>query len=228
MPASCVMPTCNRRPFVRFAVADFLCQDYPDLELIVLDDGTDAVGDLMPADNRIRYIRLDRKHTIGAKRNLACEEARGDVIVHWDDDDWAAPWRVSHQVAALTAAGADVCGLDTVLFYEPAADRSWEYVYPRGGRPWVYGATLCYTKAFWRKNPFPAVSVGEDTRFVWANRAQKILALPSNDFYVGLIHSGNTSAKRTGDSRWRAVDGPIVTSRIGERRERYRQLVPSR
>jgi glycosyltransferase involved in cell wall biosynthesis len=222
------MPTCNRRLFVPFAVADFLRQDCAGIELLVLDDGTDAVGDLMPVDSRIRYIRLDRKHPIGAKRNIACEEARGDVIVHWDDDDWAAPWRVSHQVAALGAAGADLCGLEAVLFYEPAADRSWEYVYPRGGRPWVYGATLCYTKAFWRKNPFPQVSVGEDTRFVWASRAQRMLALPTNDFYVGLIHSGNTSPKRTGDSRWRAVDDAIMTARLGERREQYRRIVEAR
>ena len=222
------MPTCNRRLFVPFAIEDFLRQDYPDRELIILDDGMDAIGDLMPVDSRIRYIRLDRKHSIGAKRNIACEEARGDIIVHWDDDDWAAPWRVRHQVAALSAVGADLCGLDTVVFYEPAADRSWEYVYPRGGRPWVYGATLCYTKAFWRKNPFPQVSVGEDTRFVWASRAQRMLALPANDFYVGLIHSGNTSPKRTGDSRWHAVDNTMIAARLGERREHYRRIVESR
>ena len=165
---------------------------------------------------------------IGAKRNIACEEARGEVIVHWDDDDWAAPWRVSYQVSALREAGADLCGLDTVLFYDPAADRAWEYVYPRCGRPWVYGATLCYTKAFWRKNPFPEVAVGEDTRFVWATRAQRMVALRDNSFYLGLIHAGNTSPKQTRAPRWRSIDEAIVTARLGERRGQDRQLAHMR
>jgi len=215
---SCIMPTFNRRPFVPLAIADFLAQDHPDRELVVLDDGTDAVADLMPADPRVRYVRLDRKLPIGTKRNVACEEARGDIILHWDDDDWAARWRVRYQTAALLEHGADVCGLDAVLFYDPTGPRAWEYVYPAGGRPWVYGATLCYTKAFWRRNPFRGVAVGEDTRFVWAHSTGgRIVALPERAFYVGMIHAANTSPKRTGDRRWRSVDVSTVTALLEER-----------
>jgi len=87
------MPTRNRRLFVVQAVAQFLAQDYGDRELIVVDDGEDAVADLLPADSRIRPLRLDRRATIGAKRNIACEAAAGEVIAHWDDDDWMADWR---------------------------------------------------------------------------------------------------------------------------------------
>jgi hypothetical protein len=56
-------------------------------------------------------VRDGRKSLIGVKRNRLCELARGDVIVHWDDGDWMAPWRVRYQVECLSAAGADVCGL---------------------------------------------------------------------------------------------------------------------
>jgi glycosyltransferase involved in cell wall biosynthesis len=89
------MPTRDRRGFVAQAVAQFLAQDYPDRELIIVDDGDDAVADLLPADDRIRsirLIRLDRRATIGAKRNIACEAAAGEVIVLWDEDDWLAYW----------------------------------------------------------------------------------------------------------------------------------------
>lgn len=98
---SCIMPTHDRRAFVPQAVGYFLRQDYIGRELIVVDDGTDPVQDLMPDDARIRYLRLEGKHTLGAKRNLACRESRGEVIVHWDDDDWMAPWRLSYQVENL-------------------------------------------------------------------------------------------------------------------------------
>src|SRR5262249_22793780 len=109
---SCIMPTADRRLFVSQAIRYFLRQDYPRCELIVVDDGVDAVADAMPPDPRIRYVRLDGKHTVGAKRNLACTEARGEIIVHWDDDDWMAHWRLSYQVANLLQEQADICGLE--------------------------------------------------------------------------------------------------------------------
>ena len=69
---SCIMPTYNRRRFVPLAIGYFLRQDYPNRELIIVDDGTDPVQDLVPDDPRIRYMSLEAKHSIGAKRNLAC------------------------------------------------------------------------------------------------------------------------------------------------------------
>jgi glycosyltransferase involved in cell wall biosynthesis len=200
--ATCIMATSDRRPFVPRAIAQFLEQDYEPRELIVLDDGVEPVGDLMPDDPRVRYLREEQKSPIGIKRNRLCELVRGEVIVHWDDDDWIAPWRVRHQAERLVAAGADICGLDRPLFYDPAERRAWQYVYPANAAPWVYGATLCYTKAFWRRNPFPPVGVGEDSRFVWASVSKKILALDNPTFFVGIIHPGNTSTKQTYGSRW--------------------------
>jgi glycosyltransferase involved in cell wall biosynthesis len=71
------MPTCNRRNFVAQSVSYFLRQDYPYKELVILDDGEDAVGDLVPDDERIRYIRLNQGLSLGAKRNLGCELSQG-------------------------------------------------------------------------------------------------------------------------------------------------------
>jgi glycosyltransferase involved in cell wall biosynthesis len=76
------MPTYNRRRFVPEAIRLFLAQDYPAKELIVVDDGEDNVADLIPNHPQIRYLCLDRRHSLGAKRNIACEAARGDIIAH--------------------------------------------------------------------------------------------------------------------------------------------------
>jgi len=59
--ASCIMPTANRRRFVPQAIRYFLAQDYLNKELLIVDDGEEAVGGLVPEDARIRYIRLPRK-----------------------------------------------------------------------------------------------------------------------------------------------------------------------
>src|ERR1035438_3066901 len=108
---SAIMPTYNRRDFVRQAIEYFNRQDYPAVarELIVVDDGEQSVADLATGVDNIRYFRLARRTSVGAKRNFACAQAHGDVIVHWDDDDWSAPHRISAQVGAL--GNADVCGL---------------------------------------------------------------------------------------------------------------------
>jgi glycosyltransferase involved in cell wall biosynthesis len=74
---SCIMPTRNRRNFVAQSISYFLRQDYPFKELIILDDGEDAVGDLLPDDERIRYVHLNQGLSLGAKRNLGCELSRG-------------------------------------------------------------------------------------------------------------------------------------------------------
>ncbi|MCA9969459.1 MAG: glycosyltransferase, partial [Anaerolineales bacterium] len=212
---SCIMPTADRRAFVPRAIACFLRQEYAHRELIILDDGVESVADLVPADARIRYERLPRRLRVGEKRNLACEAARGDVIAHWDDDDWYASWRLGYQAAQLQAAGADVCGLDRVLYWDAAAERAWLYVYPPRGRPWVAGNTLCYPRAFWQRNPFQAIDVGEDARFVWSQQAQRVLPLPDHRFCVAWIHAGNVSPKRPSGSRWQPAAAAEVHALLG-------------
>lgn len=196
------MPTRDRRSFVAQAISYFGGQDYPHRELIIVDDGGDSIRGLLPDDPHIHYLRLEGHATIGAKRNLACRQARGEIIVHWDDDDWMAGWRLRYQVENLRRQQADVCGLDSLLWLEAGSTQAWQYVYPKAARPWLAGGTLCYTKALWRENPFPEIGRGEDTRFVWSHRSKKLLALEDNTFYVALIHPGNTSPKRPSEPRW--------------------------
>jgi hypothetical protein len=207
---SCIMPTADRRPLVSQAIRHFLRQDYPHRELIILDDGSDCVADLIPQDARIRYLRLDRKLSMGLKHNLACEKACGEIIVHWDDDDWISPRRISYQVHELRQQPAEtVCGLSRILFYDPRAQRAWEYRYP-GGRPWVIGSTFCYYKRFSERNHFPDMNEGADTTFVWNLHNVNIHAHEDHTFYVGTVHSRNTSPKRTETAGWR----PLATAEV--------------
>jgi hypothetical protein len=45
---------------------------------------------------------------LGEKRNEALALARGDVIHHWDDDDWSGPGRISGVARPIWVGGADV------------------------------------------------------------------------------------------------------------------------
>jgi glycosyltransferase involved in cell wall biosynthesis len=213
---SCIMPTCNRRFFVRQSIGYFLRQDYPNRELIVVDDGTDPIADLIPQDPRIRYLRLPTRQSIGAKRNLACEQAAGEVIAHWDDDDWMADWRLSYQVSSLSGAdGKSVCGLAGLLYFDPRHSNSWFYTYPEGERRWVAGNTLCYRKHLWQQHRFPHIDAGEDTRFIWSVPESAILKLSNHEFCLGIVHDKNASPKRTQDRRWRPVPVSGIRTLVG-------------
>ncbi|MDQ3669761.1 MAG: glycosyltransferase, partial [Actinomycetota bacterium] len=218
---SCIMPTRNRRHFVPAAIRAFLRQDYEHRELLIVDDGTEPVEDLVPDDPRMRYERVPRRMRLGAKRNLACRLAAGEVIAHWDDDDWSAPWRLTYQVTELLETGADVCGLNNIFFFDPRTGRAWRYVHPpKGSRPWVAGGTLCYTKSFWRGHSFAEINVGEDTRFVWDGRP-KITTLQDPNFYIAMIHPRNTSPKRPPGNRWRRADAEAVTRLLADDPDGY-------
>jgi len=214
---SCIMPTANRPGLVPQAIQYFLRQDYPNRELIILDDGVAPVADLIPQDSRIRYVRMSNKRTMGSKHNMACEMARGEIIVHWDDDDWMADRRLSYQVSELLRQPPmTLCGLARLIYYEPTVDRAWEYVYPQNARPWVCGNSFCYQKLFWEKHPFPSQNEGADTVWVWGLRNQKVLALPDHTFYVALIHGKNTSPKRTSGACWRRYPTKAVHDLMGD------------
>jgi O-antigen biosynthesis protein len=225
---SCIMLTYNRRPFVPQAIRCFLRQDYPNAELVIVDDGTPSIADLVPNDSRIRYIHLDQRQTIGAKRNLACEQARGEFVVHWDDDDWYPPWRVRVQVHALQEHRADVCGSSRVFYYEVVTDRAWRYEYSqRRGALWVAGNTLAYRKSFWRRNRFPDIQVGEDTRFVWSSATKTVYDLCEPALCVATIHARNSSGKATSGANWVAQSMVQIRELLGDDRHFYSAAVRS-
>jgi glycosyltransferase involved in cell wall biosynthesis len=222
---TCAMPTCDRRAFVPLAIRFFQRQDYPRLELLILDDGSDPVSDCVPDDPRVRYIRLDRRQTVGAKRNLACAEARGEIIVHWDDDDWYPPSRVSRQVHALLDRSADVCGSSRLFYFDPSAERAWSYEYTSPRQPWVAGNTLAYRKDVWSRNPFPDAQVGEDARFLWSGAVKTVADLADPALCVGIIHPGNTSRKDTTGPYWCPSPRDRIEALLGEDLGLYRRML---
>jgi glycosyltransferase involved in cell wall biosynthesis len=106
-------PTFNRRPFIPIMFECFRNQTYPRnrMEWIIVDDGTDKIDDLIKTSNisQIKYISLPTKITLGEKRNVMHEHAKGSIIVYMDDDDYYPPERVSHAVETLLANPKAMC-----------------------------------------------------------------------------------------------------------------------
>src|SRR5215211_6583643 len=101
---SCICPTYNRPPryqhLLEEAIASFLRQDYPNKELIVLNDcpGQELICD----EPGVRVVNVPKRFpSIGDKQNAAVGLARGELIAPWDDDDISLPWRLSLSVERL-------------------------------------------------------------------------------------------------------------------------------
>ncbi len=195
------MPTNNRRKFIPAAIECFLSQDWPEKELIVIDDGTNRVEDLFRdvPGKYVWYLEPNLpphrpKTPIGTKRNLACELAKGEVICHWDDDDWSAPSRISDQVARLNESGKQVTGYHDLLFWDIRKNEASRYM--NASNVYAVGSSLCYRKDYWQKNKFIPCSLAEDTDFT--NRAKEqsaIIAVPGGKMMVARTHDNNTSKR---------------------------------
>jgi glycosyltransferase involved in cell wall biosynthesis len=202
---SCIMPTTTGRIFfLPLAIAYFLRQDFVHAELVIIDDSPqDEIRNIIPVSDKIRYIHHpSRFSSVGSKRNYACAQSRGTIILHWDDDDWYASDWITRQVHTLLSNDADICGLNNLNFFNPVTDSAWHYIYNYNPDPWVAGATLAYQKGHWEKHPFKDMNVGEDNDFVW-NTGARIAAQTYTDGFVSILHDNNTSPKHTYDAQWK-------------------------
>jgi glycosyltransferase involved in cell wall biosynthesis len=110
---SVVIATRNRCRFLRQAVASALRQESIDVEVIVVDDGSeDGTADTMASigDERLRVVRRETPAGAGAARNTAAGLAGAEWIAFLDDDDLFAPWRLRSQIDAMGDAGFGYCG----------------------------------------------------------------------------------------------------------------------
>lgn len=85
---SVILPTYNRAWTLKDAVDSVLDQDYPHIELIVIDDGsTDTTPDLLAAyGDRIRVL-TQANRGVSAARNAGIRAAKGSLIALLDSDD---------------------------------------------------------------------------------------------------------------------------------------------
>jgi len=191
---SCIMPTKDRPNFVELSIQHFLNQDYRNVELIIVDDGIDSVRKVLPDHHRLKYFYTKPFKSLGLKRNFACERAQGEIIMHWDDDDYYEHDWISKQIMFLEKSGADICGLNKIVFFSPLVKRFWNYENKDEERPWLSGATLAYWKSFWQDHPFIDINVGEDYDYIW-NTGAKIFAHDYSEGFIATLHNANTTLK---------------------------------
>jgi glycosyltransferase involved in cell wall biosynthesis len=100
---SVVIPTWNRLPLLREAVASVRAQTFADYELIVADDGsTDGTGAWL-AGRHITTVSLPHAGRPGLVRNRGAAAALGEWLAFLDSDDVWEPDKLERQVEFLRA-----------------------------------------------------------------------------------------------------------------------------
>ena len=204
MLVSCIMPTYNRPSLIPVALKCYASQDWADTELVVIDDGTVKVGELVKqlVPNAI-YIYLAERQTIGAKRNLACEAARGEVICHFDDDDWSAAGRIRDQVKRLLESGKQMTGYHSITYWNGTKACHYVSALPE----YVVGTSMCYQKRFWSTHRFPGKNYAEDNALVYKARDEnQLIAEDARQMMVVRSHASCTSSpERLRQNTWPEV-----------------------
>jgi glycosyltransferase involved in cell wall biosynthesis len=113
---SIVIPTYERREFLRGAIKTALGQSYDDIDVTVIDDGsTEQYADGIVADfpATVRCISHEENRGLSAARNTGVRESSGEYIAFLDDDDRWHREKIARQVDALKQN--ETAGLATCL-----------------------------------------------------------------------------------------------------------------
>jgi glycosyltransferase involved in cell wall biosynthesis len=100
---SVIIPCYNQAHFVRHAIESVRAQTYPDVELILVNDGsTDDVESVAAGFPWVRCISQENRG-LAAARNIGLARCRGDLVVFLDADDRLLPEALEIGVRLLTA-----------------------------------------------------------------------------------------------------------------------------
>ncbi len=173
---SVIIPVHNGERFVADAVGSILAQNYPSLEIIIIDDGstdgTEAAVRRLPC--AVHYF-MQPKSGPAAARNRGIRDASGDFVAFLDVDDlW--PQHTLHRLVdeLLRRPELEVArGYSQVMEYDPAAGVYDYRGNPKEAFPHSIACGVYRKRVFDRVGLFDkSLLFGEDTD--WYNRAQEL------------------------------------------------------
>lgn len=169
-PVSIITPTTHDRELFNARITQIIQQQtYPNIVEHLFDYSDDIIG---------------------AKRNNLCKHAIGEIILHADSDDLYANDWVERSVNALKLSGRMITGLTSAYFYDGHYLRQYNPL--PIAQPSLIGATLCYYKKAWQKQPFKNSRTGEEHIFI-ANGG----GFAPHDYIEGfcaILHGNNTAS----------------------------------
>ena len=192
-------PTFNRRPFIQAMVQCILQQKYPRhlMEWIIVDDGTDKIGDLVKDIPFVKYVAVDEKMLLGKKRNFMHEQCTftedSAIIVYIDDDDYYPPERVSHAVDKLVHSKAECAGSSELYLWFNDLEKMYK-VGPYGPMHATAG-TFAFKRSLLKTCSYAEDAVLSEEKHFLKDYTIPMVQLDSKKTILVVCHSQNTFDK---------------------------------
>lgn len=190
-------PTFNRRPFIPYMIKCFEHQDYPKdrIEWIIIDDGTDKIGDLVQHIPQVKYFAYNEKMLLGKKRNVMHDKTCGDIIVYMDDDDYYPPERISHAVNKLMNNPKALCaGSSEIYIYFKHVQKM--YTFGPYGESHSTAGTFAFKKKLLRMTRYEDTAALAEEKHFLKNYTIPFVQLDSLKTILVFSHAHNTFDKR--------------------------------
>ena len=169
------------------------------MEWIILDDGDDCVKDVFDEISKIipnvRYIQHPTKLLIGAKRNILNREAKGEIIVAMDDDDFYFPERVSTAVVNF-ARNKTIELAGSSLIYMYYTDNKKIYSLGPYNKNHATNGTMAWRKSYANNHTYDETVTHAEERSFLENYANPMIQLDPMKVMLVISHSENTFDKK--------------------------------
>lgn len=148
---SCICPTFGRpvryQHLIEEAIGCFVNQDYPNKELIVIND---APGQTLTCDAPgVKIFNVSgRFATLGEKLNFGIDAAEGSHICCWDDDDISLHFRLSQSVQYI--GDADYWNPQRTWYMPYDQYRAFKLI-------WNHSQGVCHNASIFRKSAWEKV-----------------------------------------------------------------------
>jgi len=226
---SVMVLSCNRHLFLLATLQQIRMQDYPNLEVVIVDDSpAEPVEEslrpklkhltepgLFSWENMtLRIVYFAERKSVGAKRTAAVQAARGELIAHWDDDDIYPRNRLSLQLRPLISGEAQLSApIHDIIGHFPGQTF---FQSPRQLRSRVHGALAYQRQVALKLGGFADTSLAED--FDFANRAlascREFAGVNVSNVYVRHTGGANNTWQMTKNERdWVYGSVPKVVGR---------------
>jgi glycosyltransferase involved in cell wall biosynthesis len=224
MKVSVICPTFNRQDRHANLYQAFIHQDYVDKELLILDDSQEKSEFFSNLnDPKVTYRHtpspVSSRASVGFKRNLLVEMASGEVIAHFDDDDYYAPTYLTKMIGELgnadliklskwlawwefngtlwlcdtqnvTEVPFVVYGHREVTRFDKMIGQSSEWMKQFNTQNmWGYGFSYVYRKSLWEDCCFENMNFGEDYSLIHQALLMGKIAKHTPDLFQLALHT---------------------------------------
>jgi len=191
---SCLCPTKNKPSIVKDAIECFNNQTYPNKELILVTNDKNphlSYLETLVCDN-VKLVFAPQETVLGELRNISVDNASGEYVAIWDDDDIHHKDRLQMQFDVLAKSkGKEACFLRRVLFHDINSGdkgilKEW----------WGNEASMLALKSAMPRYD-DALAIAEDTPVkVFFLKRGKGMIIQQPQLYVYRFHGNNTCEQR--------------------------------